>query len=87
MSEITEVKVVEGQDESTTSSDTKVTVSISEPKEEVWTIDMLNSRISECEVHKQNALNNYNSQIGSLDEMIAKYQAIIAEVEKVLISK
>lgn len=86
MSEITEVKVVEGQDESTASSDTKVTVSISEPKEEVWTIDTLKAVISEYEIYKQNALINYNNQIAIFDSQIAKYVSILSEAEKIIIN-
>lgn len=88
MSEITEVKISEGQDlETATDGDTKVTVSIVEPKEEVWTIDLLKAYIAECEIHRQNALNNYNSQIFTLDLQIAKYEAILLEVEKVIAKK
>lgn len=85
MSEITEVKISEGQDlEATSDGDKKVTVSIVEPKEEVWTIDMLKSAISECETYKQNALVNYNNQVAIFDSQIAKHVGILAEVEKLI---
>lgn len=85
MSEITEIKVVEGQDlEATSDGDKKITVSIVEPTEEVWTIDTLKAAISEYETYKQNALINYNNQIAIFDLQIAKYVSILSEAEKII---
>lgn len=85
MSEITEVKISEGQDlEATSDGDKKITVSIVEPTEEVWTIDTLKAAISEYETYKQNALINYNNQIAIFDLQIAKYVSILSEAEKII---
>ena len=85
MSEITEVKIVEGQNpKSTSQENTKVTVTSLEPKEEIWTLAQLEAKIKEMETNKANALNNYNTQVASFDAQIAKFQAITAEVEKAL---
>lgn len=88
MADITEIKIVEGQDlENTSEQDVKVSIASLEPKEEIWTLAMIESSIKEIDVIKNNALKSYEVQIVSLDAKREWLTSVKAQVETVVSEK
>lgn len=88
MSEITDVKIAEGQDRKKVSAyTTKVSFTRLEPKEETLSLLDIENQMASVENNKANALANYNAQIARFDAELEKLVAIKEQIEQVVNAK